>query len=160
MVAMLRSYEYMPPTRYLIRLDPEAETLGQMLRRLRDERGWKQEQVAALVDPERADDFRAMKNMQSLLSRYESDTMKRPDTFLLERLEQVYELAPDTLVLAATHTERKSRRQETLFPVRDSDVDAVRRFSRHLVESGEDPDSPSFDEMVRAYVRFLDETGE
>src|SRR5687768_6205218 len=85
----------MPPERWLIQLDPETESLGALLRRLRTERGWTQPQLAALVDPARANDVQVMKNLQALLSRYESDATKRPDPILLATLEGIYALPED-----------------------------------------------------------------
>lgn len=157
MVAMqLERYDSMPPTqRYLIRLDPETETLGQMLKRLRDERDLKQEELAALLDPERAGDYRAVKNMQSQLSKLESDAMKRPDNFLLEKLERFYGLAPDTLILAASHTDRKRRRTETLGIVDNGDVEALRAFSKWVQETGDPVDGDSFEERIINYANLL-----
>lgn len=153
----IRSYDYMPPTRYILRLEPEAEPWHAKLKRLRIERNWSQYELAAQVDPERANEPGAMRNLQTLLSRYETGGIKRPDEIMLEKLERIYDLEPNELFLAAGDTARRRKRPETLFPVSDSDVEAVRQFSRYLVESGEDPGSQSFEERIRGYVRYLDE---
>lgn len=156
MVALhIRSYDQMPPMRYLIRLDPETEPLHALLKRLRDEHGWSQYELAARVDPERANDPQAMRNLQTLLSRYETGKITRPDELLLEKLEAIYGLAPNDLVLAGAATARGRRRQETLFPVEDRDVEAVRQFSRYLQDAGERPGSPSFEERVIGYAQYL-----
>ena len=103
----------MPPDRWMISLNPETETLGQMLRRLREERGWTQFDLAALVEPELADDYRAMRNLQSNLSRYETENIKRPDEVLLEKLERIYGLAPDTLAVAHNRSALQRKRVST-----------------------------------------------
>lgn len=113
-VNYVRSFDLVPPERWMIRLDPESETLGPILRRLRDDRGWTLYELARRVYPDRANESREMKNKESLLSRYETNQMKNPDPAVLDRLEDVYGLPRDTLTLAHSRTQRYLRMRESI----------------------------------------------
>jgi transcriptional regulator with XRE-family HTH domain len=96
----------MSPKRWIIPANDTTETLGQLLRRHREERGWTQFHLARRLAPERADDARAMRNLQALLSRYESGVVKRPDGHLLERLTELYGIPEEQMALAVHRMHR------------------------------------------------------
>lgn len=93
----------MPPDRWMIAIDPKEETLGDLMLRMRTQRGWYQKDVARAMGlaPER----------QSLLSRYENDAVVRPNPEIIEGVARIYELPLETVTMAA---HRSSQRRQAL----------------------------------------------
>lgn len=93
----------MPPERWMISIDPLEETLGDLMLRMRTQRGWYQKDVARAMGlpPER----------QSLLSRYENDSVVRPNPEIIEGIARVYELPLEVVTMAA---HRSSQRRQSL----------------------------------------------
>lgn len=120
----------MPPERWMISIDPKEETLGDLMLRMRTQRGWYQKDVARAMGlaPER----------QSLLSRYENDSVVRPNPEIIEGISRVYELPLEVVTMAA---HRSSQRRQALpgpsvaIPAEPELIEAVRAL--FLLESDE-----------------------
>jgi transcriptional regulator with XRE-family HTH domain len=108
-----RSYT-VPPGRIVIRSDAAPETPGEIIRQAREKAGLSQYGLAALLDPPRANDAMAMKNLQSQVSRYESDSITRHDPAMLANLERALALPPETLDVAAYRTARWRQQQKEI----------------------------------------------
>lgn len=130
----------MPPERWLIPINQEGETLGELMQRMRLSRGWYQKDVArALGYPiER----------QSWLSRYENDAVTRPNPDLIEGIARIYDLPLEQVAMAA---HRSSQRRPTLpgssvaIPAEPELIEVVRAL--FLLEPEEFP-------SVAEYVRL------
>lgn len=145
----------MPQERWIVAVNQGTETLGQLLTRHREELSQRlgrkvgQKEVAAAIGlaPEQ----------QGLLSRYERDAIARPNRDTVDKLAAFYGIPQETVALAV-HQLGRTQQAEPLFPVQaDEDVEALRRFARYLQESGEAPGSPSFEERIKGYARYLNE---
>lgn len=67
-----------------------GETIGQMIKRLREARGWNQVELAGLAEVTR-----------SWLSRVELDSIRKPEREMLERVARVLGVPPETIWAAA-----------------------------------------------------------
>lgn len=171
-----RGSPLVPREWWSIRMRPDEETLGQVLTRLRLDAGLTQEEVAAQLDPAHAHDIRAMKNLQSLLSRYESDIMKRPNITQLNKLEAVYGLPENTLVMVAVRDEQhRARRErvpgesvaipaqpavlrhlEEVAPLEDDQLELLTQFARYVRESDVSDGGMTAEERIDNYRQFLE----
>lgn len=125
----------------MVEVLPSRETLGAMLRRLRLSKGWSQKQLERQIDVD-----------QGRLSNYERD-VNIPDPELLDRLNDLYGLPPETLSKKAWEEERHRRLPQpepvpgrsVAIPNEPALIDAVRAL--FLLETEHLPDVTRFIRM-------------
>jgi len=121
--------ETMPQSWYLIPLDG-TESFGQLLRRLRLERGARegreitQREVALAIgcEPEK----------QNVISKYESGSIKQPGQAVVEALADYFEVDVDRLMLAAYRSGRGRPRNSYAVPRNSYAVPGDPVLIRHL----------------------------
>lgn len=105
MVVAVRRYDV--PDRWIMQITPNDEPFGDKMRRLREAQGLSQLELAGAI----ARPNENVNSLQTLLSRYETGRVGTPDSDVLERLEDFYELPRDALGFAAyKETQRPKRR--------------------------------------------------
>lgn len=149
MVAVaVRGVEFVPE-RWLFHIEPGDEALGDMLIRLRKERGWSQYDVAReIVLP-----GEKVASLQTVVHRYEAEKVANPSDKMLNRFAALYGVPRRTIDYAAFQS--KLRRERQLIPPDSLVVGPVSATLREAVETvGELEDREGeLDEEERAEFR-------
>lgn len=148
MVAAVVERYYVPPKRWLVRLEPEPESPGALLRRLRGKTSLAH--VAQQVLAKDVPDAEVL-TLQTKLSRYERNQDADLGAKVIDALERLYGLSQGTIVTTAHRWELWRSQQKPLpgisFAIPDEPelIEAVNVLFRFEPE-----DLPSVAEVLRA----------
>ena len=148
MVAVAVRRVDLAPDRYLIYIDPQEEPLGDMLIRLRGERGWSQTDLARAI----ARPGEKIASLASLINKYESGGISNPDDDMIGRLATALDVSWHTIDYAA-HVAAKRRRRKPI-PPNSFVIGPVTPELREVLEALKRAEDERFSDIAQA-VRIV-----